>query len=193
MANNQVLRTYQVANSTGSNLDSIIAGIGSFINVSVNSGSTISGQTTINLVNSYSTLINVSQGSGSNVNVSVNNIVRLIVPLSDTITPLTSLVGTNIAYVHAPRTFTVTNARASLIQAGNSGAVTGQTNVQVTINGNDLFAPLLTIDNAAVTSIGSAVTPVLSNVVVADDSTIKYSIVNAGGNAIGLIVTLYGI
>jgi hypothetical protein len=204
MANNQILRTYQIEDANNIPIEGLINNVAAntvtlqgeigTINISANGASTLVAQTKINFINTISAQAAVTSGGTTAANVAINTVVKLIVPLSDFVTIIGA--GSNVAYVHSPRPFTVTGARASLLQAGNSGAVTGQTNVQITINNNNLFvnnAVLLTIDNAALTSVGSVVTPVLTNTSISDDATIKYSINNAGGNAIGLIVTLYGI
>jgi hypothetical protein len=166
------------------------SGGGSLGNVSVNSGSLLTAQTGINFINSISAQINVSPGIGSNANVSVNTIVKLIMPCSDLVTPINQAQGYpgTLAYVRSPRAFTITGARASLYAAGSSG----NTQIQITYNGTNVFTTLLQIDNLSSTSVGSNVTPVLGNTAVPDNAVLDFNTTNAS-NGTGLIVTLYGI
>ena len=195
---NQIVRTVQIQDANNTPVETLItnassgtAAAANTVKVGANSGS-ILNSVSLNFINTISNIVTVNDKGDGNANIAIANKVTLIVPCSDLSTNLVSG-SANVAYVRSPRAFTITGARASLLRAGNSGAVSGQTNVQVTVNGTNVFSTLLTIDNAAVTSVGSAVTPVITAGTVADDANIKYSIINAGGNAQGLIVTLTGI
>ncbi len=141
----------------------------------------------LNFVNTNTSIVSVVDNGDGNANISFLDKVSITIPLSDLVTPLTSVA--NVAYVRSPRPFTLVTPRASLLTPSNTGAV----NVQVTMNGTNVFSTLLTIDNASYTSVGSNVTPVIANTTILDDANLKYSIISAGGNAIGLIVTLTGI
>lgn len=141
----------------------------------------------LNFVNSNSNIVSVSDAGNGNANISFADTVSLTIPLSGLVSTIAA--GANVAYVRSPRPFTVTTVRASLFTKSTGGAV----NVQVTVNGSNLFTTLLTVDNGSYTSVGSNVTPVLALTAIPDDANILYSIISAGGNALGLIVTLTGI
>jgi hypothetical protein len=96
--------------------------------------------------------------------------------------------GTSKAYVRAPRAFTLSEIRASLLTASSSG------NVAVDVNKNGttlLYAPVI-IDQGEKTSETSASTTIIEDDAIADDDEITIDIVTAGTGAKGLIVTLLG-
>ena len=116
----------------------------------------------------------------------VNGTVKYQLSLSDLTSNLQA--GAAKAYMRVVGAFTLTGVRASLIQASSSGPV--QTNIL--INGAAaLFLPLQ-IDALARTSIGSVSTPSIAIPAIPDDAEVTFTVVNAGSNAKGLIVTLLG-
>ena len=141
----------------------------------------------LNFVNTNTSIVSVTDNGDGNANISILNKVSLTLPLSDLVTVLVA--GANVAYVRAPRAFTLTQARASLLTAG----ATGNVNVQVTINGTNAFSNLLQIEAGNVTSVGSTFPPIITTPTIPDDANLKYSIISAGTSAVGLIVTLSGL
>jgi hypothetical protein len=105
---------------------------------------------------------------------------------SDLTTALT--VGANKAYARAPRAFTLTAVRASLLQASSGGVVT----VDINKNGVSILSTPITIDVGEKTSVTAAVPPVISDANIADDDEITIDLDGAGTNALGLIATLIG-
>lgn len=105
---------------------------------------------------------------------------------SDLTTALTS--GANRAYVRAPRAFTLSAVRASLLQASSSGPV----RVDVSVNGVSILYPLITIDQGEKTSQTAATPPFIEDDEIIDDDEITIDIVSEGTDAKGLIVTLKG-
>lgn len=106
---------------------------------------------------------------------------------SDLVTELEA--GDSKAYVRAPKAFTLTEVRASLLTVSSSG------NVAVDINKNGtpiLYSPLL-IDSGEKTSETSSTTPIIDDDTIADDDEITIDIVQDGTGAKGLIVTLIGV
>jgi hypothetical protein len=115
-----------------------------------------------------------------------NDSVVIQLSCSDLTTNLAT--GTNKAYFRAPRAFTLTEIRASLLTASSGG------NVAVDINKNGttiLYAPVI-IDQGEKTSVTSSSTTIIEDDGIADDDEISIDIVNAGTGAKGLIVTLLG-
>lgn len=108
------------------------------------------------------------------------------VALSDNVTPISSGVG--VAYMRAPRAFTLTGVRASLAGESSSGAV----QVDVNVNGSTILSTKLTIDANERTSVNAATPPVISSPNIADDDEITFDIDSAGTGATGLVVTLRG-
>lgn len=96
--------------------------------------------------------------------------------------------GTSKAYVRAPRTFTITEVRASLLEASSSGDVT----VDINKNGVSILYTPLTIDQGEKTSETAATAAVIDDDAIADDDELTIDIVSAGMGAKGLIVTLIG-
>ena len=118
-------------------------------------------------------------------NLLANNFV-IMVPCSG----LTSILsaGGPAAYLNSPKSFTLTNVSASLLQASNGGAVS----VQVTGNGSNLLSSVITIDNLSTTSITSNSGAVISNSTIVLDEVLSFNVITAGANALGLIVKLSG-
>lgn len=106
--------------------------------------------------------------------------------LSDLTTALTT--GTSNAYVRAPRAFTITAVRASLLTVSSSGTVT----VDINVNGSTILSTKLTIDASEKTSVTAATPAVVSSASVSDDDEITFDIDAAGTGAKGLIVTVIG-
>jgi hypothetical protein len=106
---------------------------------------------------------------------------------SDLTTDLSA--GTAKAYVRAPCAFTVTQVRASLLDASTSGAVT----IDINEAGVSILSTKLTIDQGEKTSVTAATPPVISDASIADDAEITIDIDAAGVDAQGLIVTIRGV
>jgi hypothetical protein len=197
----QEVQTYQVVDANNTPVETLINSVAANTvslnnsklgNVSLNSSGVLTAQTGLNFINSISSQISVTSGTGSNANIAINGIVKLMVPCSDLVTPLNQSPGYpgTLAYMRSPRPFTITGARASFFGQGS----TGNTQIQITVNGSNVFSTLLQIDNTSTTSVGSLVTPILNsaNLAVPDNGVLGFSSTNAA-NGVGLIVTLYGI
>lgn len=98
------------------------------------------------------------------------------------------IAGANRAYVRAPRAFTLSAVRASLLEASSSGPV----RVDVSVNGVSILYPLITIDQGEKTSLTAATPPFIEDDEIEDDDEITIDIVSEGTTAKGLIVTLKG-
>ncbi len=98
------------------------------------------------------------------------------------------LAATNVAYFRAPRAFTITSIRASLLVSSETGALT----IDVNKNGSSIFSTPLTIDQEELTSTTAATPAVISDTAVADDDEFRIDLDNAGLGARGLIVTILG-
>lgn len=105
---------------------------------------------------------------------------------SDLTTPLVA--GDNKAYVRAPQTMTLTGLRASLLTASSYGPVT----VDVKVDGVSILSTLLTIDEGEKTSVTATLPVVIRDAVIVDDKEIVIELVDAGTDATGLIVSLFG-
>lgn len=105
---------------------------------------------------------------------------------SDLTSPITA--GVDRAYVRAPRAFTLSEVRASLLEASSSGPV----RVDVNVNGASILYPLITIDQGAKTSGTAATPPFITDDEIDDDDEITIDIVSEGTDAKGLIITLKG-
>jgi hypothetical protein len=110
---------------------------------------------------------------------------------SDLTTPITATV-TGAAYFRAPRAFTLTGVRASLLTADSAALIT----VDIKKNGVTMLTTLITIDATEKTS-ETAATPAVIDATagvadIADDDEITADITVAGTEAAGLIVTLIG-
>lgn len=108
------------------------------------------------------------------------------VAMSDNTTPIAA--GTGVAYMRAPRAFTLTDVRASLLAVSTSGAV----QVDVNVNGASVLSTKLTIDANEKTSTTAATPAVISSPNIADDDEITFDIDSEGVGAKGLVVTLKG-
>lgn len=98
--------------------------------------------------------------------------------------------GENKAYFRVPRSFTLTEVRASLLVASTSGVVT----VDINRNGTTILSTKLTIDPNEKTSVTAATPEVVAGapLIIYDDDEITIDIDGAGTGAKGLIVTLIG-
>lgn len=96
--------------------------------------------------------------------------------------------GTSNGYVRAPRSFSITDVRASLLQASSSGAVT----IDINRNGSTILSTKLTIDQGEKTSETATTPAVVSNASVSDDDELTFDIDGSGTGARGLIVTVIG-
>lgn len=107
---------------------------------------------------------------------------------SDLVNPIST--GTNKAYFRAPRPFTLTQVRASLLTAQTAGSIF---TVNIKKSGVSILSTKLTIDNNATTSVGATTPAVISDSTITDDVVISIDVDQVGnGTAIGLIVTLIG-
>lgn len=96
---------------------------------------------------------------------------------------------TDVAYVRAPRAFTLTAVRASLFGAASSGTFT----IDINKNGTTVLSTKLTLDATEKTSLTAATAAVISVSAVASDDILTIDIDDdAAGDALGLIVTLIG-
>lgn len=94
----------------------------------------------------------------------------------------------SVGYCRAPRAFTLTAVRASLLEASSSGAVT----IDINVNGESILSTKLTIDGGAKTSVGAQAPAVISDAEIDDDDEITVDIDGAGTDAKGLVITLLG-
>lgn len=108
------------------------------------------------------------------------------VAMSDLLTPIA--IATGVAYMRAPRAFTLTAVRASLMVASSSGAPV----VDINVNGSTILSTKLTIDGSQKTSVTSVAPAVISSPNIADDDEFTFDIDAAGLGAKGLVVTLIG-
>lgn len=118
--------------------------------------------------------------------VSSASAIELQVACSDMVTPLGAASG--VAYIRAPRAFTISSVRASLAAVSSSGAV----QIDINVNGSTVLSTKLTIDSGEFTSITAATSAVVSAPDIDDDDLIQFDIDSAGTDAAGLIVTLLG-
>lgn len=108
------------------------------------------------------------------------------IALSDETTSITT--GTAKVTWRAPYAITLTKVpRLSLATAGTTSA----TIVNIKEAGVTVFSTRPQIDANAKTSVGSTVTPVLSDTAIADDAEITFDIDQVGTGAKGLKVTIY--
>jgi hypothetical protein len=121
------------------------------------------------------------------VNQDISSDIIIQLACSDLVSNLVS--GDNKAYVRAPRAFTLTAVRASLLQAasGHSPVV-----IDIKKNGVSVLSTLLTIDEGETTSLTAATPVVIGTAAVANDDILSVQVVDARTDAKGLIVTLIG-
>ena len=105
---------------------------------------------------------------------------------SDLVTDLE--VGDDVAYFRMQRSLTLSEVRASLIEASASGVV----EIDITINGAAALSSPLYIDSGELTSTTAASPVVLLITEVPDDAEVRINIVQAGAGARGLIVSMLG-
>lgn len=111
---------------------------------------------------------------------------HITIALSDETTSITT--GTAKVTWRAPYAMTLTRVpRLSLATAGTSQA----TIVDINEAGVSVFSTRPQLDANAKTSVGSTVTPVLSDTAIADDAEITFDIDQVGTGAKGLKVTIY--
>jgi len=96
--------------------------------------------------------------------------------------------GTSRGYFRAPFRFRVTDVRASLLTAAESGTFT----VDINRNGVTILSTKLTIDATEKTSVTAATPAVISDEYVNLDDEITIDVDDAGTGARGLIVTIIG-
>ena len=134
-------------------------------------------------------IIRLSQVQNSaNINLStiLANSVYLMVTCSDSNTALVA--AANVAYVRAPRAFTINTISASLANASGTGNVT----VAIQKNGSQVLSTNMNVDTLSTTSIGGNTPGVVGSASVAFNDLLQFQIVNAGAGAQGLIVTING-
>lgn len=129
--------------------------------------------------------------SSANVRTTVSAIaafqsIEIQMSCSDLTTELVA--ATSVAYCRAPRAFTLSAVRASLLTASNSGVVT----IDINVSGSTILSTKLTIDANEKTSVTAATAAVISSTTIADDAEITVDIDGDGTAAAGLIVTLLG-
>jgi hypothetical protein len=108
------------------------------------------------------------------------------IPLSDLITNLTT--GVNKAYFRVPYACTINSVKASVVEAQSAGSIL---TFDINENGVSILSTKLTIDNTEKTSTTAAIQPVISDVVLADDSEITFDIDQVGtAGAKGAIIYL---
>jgi hypothetical protein len=123
-------------------------------------------------------------GGGSSANTQ-----SIILACSDETTALTSGVG-KVTF-RMPYGMTLTAVRASLTTAQVSGSIF---TVDINESGTSILSTKLTIDNTEKTSATAAISAVISDLALADDSEITVDIDQVGdGTAKGLKVTLIGV
>ena len=92
------------------------------------------------------------------------------------------------AYFRIQQALTVSEVRASVIEASASGAV----EIDIEVNGVSMFSTPLTIDAGETTSVTAAVPAVLSTTSLPNDALILIKIDSPGAGARGLIVAIQG-
>jgi hypothetical protein len=92
------------------------------------------------------------------------------------------------AYFDVQRALTLTECRATVLQASASGAIT----ITATVNGSDLFAVPITIDQGETSSLTAAVQSELAITEIPDGARIVVSIDAPGAGAKGLIFSALG-
>lgn len=97
-------------------------------------------------------------------------------------------VATNVAYHRLGRPMTALQVRASLLTASTSGDVV----IDILMNGVSILSTKITIEANELTSVGAAAQPVISIPTLTDDAAISISVLNAGTNARGLVVSIFG-
>lgn len=108
---------------------------------------------------------------------------------SDESTALTT--GAAKVSFRMPAAFTLSSVKASLVTAQASGTIF---TVNIKKNGTTIFSTKITIDNAALTSVGATTPAVLSTTAFADDDLITVDIDQIGdGTAKGLKISMIGI
>lgn len=110
------------------------------------------------------------------------------VSCSDLTTDLTTGVGK--AYLDMPYNFSLDEVQATVFAVQNSGNIL---TVDINANGSSILSTKLTIDNAEVSSLTAATSPVISSSTLTKGQRITFDIDQVGGGgAKGLIVTLVG-
>jgi hypothetical protein len=118
--------------------------------------------------------------------IGVSPLIEVQLSCSDLSTELEA--ASNAGYFRAPRAFTITAVRASLLVTSSSGDVV----VNIKKNGATILSTKITVDAGDLTSVGSAAPPVLASSAVADDDLISIDIDSPGADAKGLVVTILG-
>lgn len=146
------------------------------------------GTTAVEWINSANVILQnrITAGTLEHLQDAVNSATVIQLACSDLTSSLTD--GSNKAYVRAPRAFTLTSVRASLLEASSSGPVC----VDVNVNGASILYPQITIDQGEKTSLSASTPPFIEDGIIADDDEITIDIVTPGTGAKGLIVTLLG-
>jgi hypothetical protein len=130
-------------------------------------------------------IIEEESGHSGGADVDVEHVV-IQLACSDLVTALSAAAG--VAYVRAPKAFTLTGVRSSLQTVSSSGLVT----VDINKNGVTVLSTELSIDATEKTSTTAATPAVISVSAIADDDELSIDISAAGTGAKGLIVTLLG-
>ena len=142
--------------------------------------------------NGFTTLAFYTYDDGTDRILGFNTIpsIPIMVALSDETTTLNQTSTTvPIFTFRMPNDFTLTDVRASLGNASNSGPVTIGNIKDDTI---DILSTSLTIDVNEKTSTTAATPAVIANSAIADDSEITVFLTTKGANAAGLKLTMIG-
>lgn len=210
----QLIRFDQVANSANGNLTTVLDTIygtanagGNSVDVYANSG-LIGATKHLNFINSSSVTVSLNSPGDGNVNVSlaaVSSNIIVQIACSDLLTALgtgVTPIGGNIAYFRSPRTFTLTDIRASLGNAsvGNAAYTQGDANscnIQIYMNGANVLTSSgatagLRMNQNANTTVGANLAYTIANGSFVNDGLVQIQLVNIGNAANGLIVTFIG-
>ena len=105
--------------------------------------------------------------------------------ISDEVTQIIS--GTAVITLFAPRSFTLTDVKASLSTTGSS-----TTEIDVKVNSGSILSTNITIESGDKRSVDSSVQPVIGTSSIAEDDEITIDIITAGTGAAGAKIYLIG-
>ncbi len=105
--------------------------------------------------------------------------------ISDEVTQIIS--GTAVITLFAPRSFTLTDVKASLSTTGSS-----TTEIDVKVNSGSILSTNITIESGDKRSVDSSVQPVIGTSSISEDDEITVDIITAGTGAAGAKIYLIG-
>jgi hypothetical protein len=105
--------------------------------------------------------------------------------ISDEVTPIVT--GTNVTTIYAPRSFNLTNVKASLTTSGSSIS-----EFDIKVNGVSILSTKITIDSGENTSSTALAPPVIISSSISDDDKITVDILQAGTSSTGGKIYLIG-